>query len=230
MESQVVHEGSAQAQLPAPTRVERRVVYETVKRLLDVVVAVVALVVTAPIVLVAIVAICIDSPGPVFFRQIRMGRNGRSFSLLKLRGMYVDAGERFPELYDYSGGSIERRDAYYFHDAGDPRVTRVGRIIRRFSIDELPNFVNVLVGDMSVVGPRPEIPELAHLYGTDLEKLLSIRPGVTSPAKAAGRDSLSFSETLASDLDYVDRRSLRLDLRVILQTFWNATRGHGVRD
>ena len=135
-------------------------------RVFDVAFALVVLTVTALIILVAMIAIRVDSRGPALFRQRRMGRNGETFELLKLRGMHVDARERHPELYDYV--SVGPRETYYFHSAGDPRVTRVGRVLRRYSIDELPNFWNVLRGHMSVVGPRPEIPELAHLYGEDL--------------------------------------------------------------
>jgi exopolysaccharide production protein ExoY len=97
-------------------------------------------------------------------------------------------------------------------------VTRVGRFLRRYSIDELPNFWNVLRGDMSVVGPRPEIPELGYLYGSRLEVLLSVRPGVTSPAKACGRDSLTFEKTLASELEYLRDQSFWVDLRTIART------------
>lgn len=199
------------------------------KRCLDIVVAVVVLTVTAPIILVAAIAIRLDSPGPAFFRQERMGWRGRSFSLLKLRGMLVDAEARFPDLYDYERLGRTRPDHCYFHPEDDPRITRVGRLTRKYSIDELPNFWNVLQGDMSVVGPRPDIPELANLYGEDLERILSVRPGVTSPAKAYGRDALCFQDTLISDLDYISRQSLALDLITILRTLKSVVRANGVR-
>ena len=188
------------------------------KRAFDVAFAFAVSAVTAPIVGAAVVAIRIESPGPALFRQRRMGLDGSTFELIKLRGMYVDARERFPELYDYASMAIDGQEPYYFHHERDPRVTRVGRLLRRYSIDELPNFWNVLRGDMSVVGPRPEIPELAHRYGSQLEQLLSVRPGVTSPAKACGRDSLSFDETLARELDYLRAQSFRVDLRTIART------------
>jgi lipopolysaccharide/colanic/teichoic acid biosynthesis glycosyltransferase len=189
-----------------------------VKRAFDIAFASVVSAATAPIVGAAIVAIRIESRGPALFRQRRMGLDGTTFELIKLRGMYVDARERFPALYDYASKTIDDGQPYYFHQENDPRVTRVGRILRRYSIDELPNFWNVLRGDMSVVGPRPEIPELAHLYGPQLERLLSVRPGVTSPAKACGRDSLSFEETLSRELDYVRAPSFSGDLRTIART------------
>jgi lipopolysaccharide/colanic/teichoic acid biosynthesis glycosyltransferase len=188
------------------------------RRAFDVAFALVASAVTAPVVGAAIVAIRLESPGPALFRQRRMGLDGTTFELIKLRGMHVDARERFPELYDYAGTRFDGDQPYFFHQQGDPRVTRVGRFMRRYSIDELPNFWNVLRGDMSVVGPRPEIPELAHLYGPSLDLLLSARPGVTSPAKACGRDSLSFDDTLARELEYLRTRTFLLDLRTIGRT------------
>jgi lipopolysaccharide/colanic/teichoic acid biosynthesis glycosyltransferase len=198
------------------------------RRAFDVTFALVALTLTAPLLAVSIVLIRLDSPGPAIFRQPRMGKGGRIFYLVKLRGMYLDAKHRFPELYDYAAAREEDGTRYYFHRTEDPRVTRVGRVLRRHSIDELPNFWNVLRGDMSIVGPRPEVPELSHMYGTDLQRLLSVRPGVTSPAKARGRDSISLRRTIESDLEYIDNRSFRLDVVTVVQTFWHAVRGHGV--
>ena len=197
-------------------------------RLFDIVLALVALFVTAPLLVAAVIAIRLDSPGPAFFRQRRMGQNGRPFELLKLRGMYIDARERFPQLYDYAAHRPEQIDGYHFHDEDDPRVTRVGRILRKYSIDELPNFWNVLKGEMAVVGPRPEIPDLAHMYGRHLERLLSVRPGVTSPAKASGRDLLTLRETIELDLEYIDNRCVRCDVATIARTAANVVRGHGV--
>jgi len=201
---------------------------ERLRRAFDVFVALAALVLTAPLVGLAMLAVRLDSPGPALFRQRRLGRHGRTFELVKLRGMHVDARERFPELYDYGRHEREDADGYFFHDDDDPRVTRVGRLLRRYSIDELPNFWNVLRGEMAVVGPRPEIPELAHMYGRELGHILSVRPGVTSPAKATGRDDLSLEETIARDLRYIEKRSWRLDVWTIGKTALNVVRGRGV--
>jgi lipopolysaccharide/colanic/teichoic acid biosynthesis glycosyltransferase len=212
-----------------PVAVRRPLGVRLATRAFDVGFALVASVATAPIVLAAGIAIRLESRGPAIFRQWRMGLHGREFELFKLRGMYVDARERFPELYDYAGTSPEASAELYFHRKADPRVTRVGRFIRRYSIDELPNFWNVLRGDMSIVGPRPEIPELAHLYGPRLELLLSVRPGITSPAKARGRDSLSFAETLARELEFVERHTFHDDLRTIVTTVRTVTRAADVR-
>jgi lipopolysaccharide/colanic/teichoic acid biosynthesis glycosyltransferase len=185
------------------------------KRLLDVLIAGAALALSAPLLLIVILAIRFDSPGPAMFRQTRIGWNGIPFTLYKLRGLYVDAKSRYPELYDYdlSGQDLS---SFLFHRPDDPRLTRVGRFVRRTSIDEIPNLWNVLKGDLSLVGPRPEIPEMLPHYGAARELFLSVRPGVVSPAKVSGRDSLSFAETLALELEYVETRSLWLDLKIIL--------------
>jgi lipopolysaccharide/colanic/teichoic acid biosynthesis glycosyltransferase len=197
--------------------------YPAAKRALDVTVALVALMVLSPVLLAIIVAIRLDSPGPALFRQCRMGKHRKPFRLLKLRGMYADARECFPELYAYNEfGSGD--GPLYFHQETDPRVTRVGRWIRRTSIDEIPNLWNVLRGELSLVGPRPEIPELAHLYGDRLDYFLSVKPGLTSPAKADGRDALSFTETLASDLQYIANQSLSVDVRTLGRTLLSVVR------
>lgn len=202
---------------------------ERAKRAFDVAFASLVLALGAPLVAGAAAAIRLESPGPAFFRQERMGRHGQVFRILKLRGMYSDAHERFAELYDY--GSVQREDlsSFNFHLENDPRVTKVGRFLRKHSIDELPNFWNVLRGEMSVVGPRPEIPELAHVYGDDLELLLTVKPGVTSPAKCTGRDERPLGETIAMDLEYAAAWSFSLDLKTVALTAWTAIRGSGVR-
>jgi len=197
-------------------------------RVFEVGMAVGVLLLTAPLLAAAMLAIRLESRGPALFRQRRLGVNGRTFDLVKLRGMYVDAAERFPDLYDYRQHRREEAAEYRFHTEDDPRVTRVGRFLRRYSIDELPNFWNVMRGDMAVVGPRPEIPDLAHMYGDDLARILSVRPGVTSPAKAEGRDDLSLHETIGLDLHYVENRSWIVDVATIVRTAINVVRGHGV--
>lgn len=202
-------------------------VYQTIKRGIDIAGAVAGLVTTSPILLAAAVAIRWESPGPVIFRQTRIGRYEQPFTLYKFRGMYVDARERFPEMYAYRYES-ESVSELVFHPKEDPRVTRVGRFLRRTSIDELPNLWNVLKGDMSLIGPRPEIPEMLPYYGDAKDTVLSVKPGVTSPAKANGRDELTFGETLALDLEYVRSRSLWLDLKILGQTVVAVLRQDGM--
>lgn len=200
---------------------------ELVKDVTDRVLAALGLLLISPVLLVIAVAVKLDSPGPAFFSQTRIGRNGRPFRFWKFRGMFVDARKRFPELYDYTYNA-EQAQELRFHPPADPRVTRVGRFIRRTSLDELPNLVNVVLGDMSLVGPRPEIPELIPYYGDGAKLVLGVKPGITSLAKLLGRDHFTFRETLDLDLRYVRERSLRLDFAILLGTVWLVTTGRSV--
>jgi lipopolysaccharide/colanic/teichoic acid biosynthesis glycosyltransferase len=190
---------------------------ELAKDVSDRVLAALGLIVIAPLLAAIALAVRLDSPGPALFRQRRVGRDGRPFTFWKFRGMYVDSRERFPELYDYRYSADEIAELR-FHPQRDPRVTRVGAFLRRTSLDELPNLINVVLGDMSLVGPRPEIPELIPYYGEAAAEILSVRPGITSLAKLVGRDHLTFRQTLEFDRRYVRERSLAVDLRLLLGT------------
>jgi lipopolysaccharide/colanic/teichoic acid biosynthesis glycosyltransferase len=130
--------------------------------------------------------------------------------------MYIDARERFPTFYDYS----KKQDLEFcFHHEEDPRVTRAGKFIRKTSIDELPNLWNVVLGDMSLVGPRPEIPEVLALYGAYKDEYLSVKPGVTCLSKCTGRDRLTKRETVEFDLEYIRHRTFLYDLQILWRTF-----------
>lgn len=200
---------------------------EGVMQALDRVLAAIGLIVISPILLPLALAVKLDSRGPAFFRQTRIGRAGRPFTFYKFRGMYVDAKERFPHLYDYRYSQEEVQNLR-FHPEQDPRVTRVGHFIRRTSLDELPNLINVVLGDMSLVGPRPEIPELLPYYGRHAKTVLSVKPGITSLAKCVGRDDLTFQETLDLDLRYIRERNLRMDLAILFGTVWKIVTGRNV--
>ena len=190
--------------------------YLIIKRLIDIVGGFIGLAFSLPIIVIAMIKIKKESPGPAIFKQKRLGLEGKPFTIYKLRGMYIDAKERFPELYDYTN----KKDLdFYFHEDDDPRVTNVGKFIRKTSIDELPNFFNVLIGDMSLVGPRPEIPEIIKLYDNNISKYLSVKPGITCNSKADLRDALTKEETLKIDLDYIDNISLSTDLNLLYKTF-----------
>jgi lipopolysaccharide/colanic/teichoic acid biosynthesis glycosyltransferase len=189
--------------------------YATVKRACDLVLGSLFFVIALPIVLFAAAAIRVNTPGSPFFFQTRLGRNGKPFKIFKLRGMYIDARTRFPTYYDYSA---KQNLEFCFHHEEDPRVTRAGKFIRKTSIDELPNLWNVVMGDMSLVGPRPEIPEVLALYGPYHDEYLSVKPGVTCLSKVTGRDRLTKRETIEFDLDYIRRRSLLLDWKILWQT------------
>jgi lipopolysaccharide/colanic/teichoic acid biosynthesis glycosyltransferase len=188
------------------------------RRILDVLVAGIVLALASPLLALAAIAIKVDSRGPVLFKQVRLGKDRKPFTLYKFRGMHIDSRERWPELYEYGGMETAMAAELRFHQEQDPRVTRVGRFLRRTSIDELPNLINVLRGDMHLVGPRPEIPELAVYYTGEAARIFNVKPGVTSLAKATGRDSLTFAETTDLELRYLRSRSLRMDLKILGQT------------
>lgn len=165
--------------------------------------------------LIVAVAIKIDDPkGPVFFAQERVGRDGKTFRMHKFRSMCTDAEKRLAELQD-----LNEKDGPVFKIANDPRITRVGRVIRKLSIDELPQFINVLAGDMSVVGPRPPLPKEVEKYMPRQAQRLSIRGGLTCYWQTRrNRDSISFDEWVDLDLLYIKKCSVWSDLKLIIQT------------
>jgi lipopolysaccharide/colanic/teichoic acid biosynthesis glycosyltransferase len=184
-----------------------------VSRALDVVLAALLLVVTAPLLALAALAIRLESRGPVFYRQRRVGRHGRPFELWKLRTMVPGA---------------ESMGAGVYVLEGDPRITRVGRLLRRFSFDELPNLVNVLRGEMAMVGPRPTVQEQVDRYTERQLRRLEVKPGITGWAQINGRTSLPWPERIELDVWYVERRSLRLDLRILARTARMLASGRGL--
>jgi exopolysaccharide biosynthesis polyprenyl glycosylphosphotransferase len=192
------------------------------KRVLDVTVASVGLVVLALLMLPVALAIRLDSRGPVFFTQVRAGRNGRPFRMRKFRTMVSDAETRLPELVPFDA---LRDPMFKLHR--DPRVTRVGRFLRRTSLDELPQLVNVLTGAMSLVGPRPEQVELVDRYAPDQLFRLAVKPGMTGPMQVYGRGRLTFEERLAVERDYIENLSLGRDLRILALTLSAVASGRG---
>ena len=170
---------------------------------------------TLPIFIIVSIMIIIDSKGPIFFLQKRVGYQGKLFNLIKFRGMYVDAKTRFPEYYEREN-NISLDDK--FHVKNDKRVTAIGKFIRKTSIDELPNFINVLIGDMKIVGPRPEIPDVFENYGEFKKKYVSFLPGITSYSKVYGRDNLEKGKTLDLDFKYLENRSFLSDIKIIIMT------------
>jgi lipopolysaccharide/colanic/teichoic acid biosynthesis glycosyltransferase len=187
------------------------------QRAVEIVLASAGLILTLPVMVVLAIIVRLDSPGPVIFRQIRVGRHGRLFRFAKFRTLYVDARERWPELYAYRYTADEVAELY-FKMKDDPRVTRVGRWLRKSTLDELPNLWNVLVGDVALVGPRPEIPEMLPYYDNEGLDKFSVRPGVTGLAQVRGRGELSFRDTVDFDVEYVRTRSARLDAEIVART------------
>lgn len=191
----------------------KRVTYEVCKRMLDIVAALVLLVLTLPLCMAVAILIKATSPGPTFFRHKRLGRGGKEFWCLKFRTMVVDAEEqlrRCPRLREQFEANYKIKN--------DPRVTPVGRFLRRTSIDELPQLLQVLTGQMSLIGPRPIVlPELER-YGIHQQKLLSVRPGLSGLWQASGRSNITYERRVQIDVQYIDYRGLRLDLMLILLT------------
>ena len=193
-----------------------------IKRTFDIVASSVGLIVTAPLFPLIALAIRLDSRGPVFFSQTRAGLDGRPFAMHKFRTMVADAEERLADVIRLD----DLRDPV-FKLSDDPRVTRAGRVLRRLSLDELPQLWNVLRGEMSIVGPRPEQVELVERYRPEHRFRLSVKPGITGPMQVFGRGDLSFHERLAVELDYIENLSLARDLRIIAETVPVALRGSG---
>ncbi len=182
-------------------------------RVLDILIAAMALLLLSPLLLIAALAIKLGSRGPVVYRQLRVGQDGREFEMLKLRTMVLGS--------DPVGvGTIVARD--------DPRVTRAGRLLRRTSLDEIPNLVNVLRGEMAIVGPRPTIPAQVKDYTPLQKRRHEVRPGITGWAQVQGRAGIPWEERIELDVEYVDRRSTALDLRILAKTVWLLVTGHGL--
>jgi exopolysaccharide biosynthesis polyprenyl glycosylphosphotransferase len=193
-----------------------------IKRAFDVSVASLFAILLLPLLPFVAIAIKLDSRGPVFFRQRRAGLDGTPFRVWKLRTMNADAEEKLGDLVD-----LDALDEPMFKLRDDPRITRFGKFLRRFSIDELPQLWNVLRGDMSLVGPRPEVMAVVERYRPEHKLRLSVRPGMTGPMQVFGRGALTFSERMAVELDYIDNLSLSRDLRIIGQTIPAIIRGTG---
>lgn len=194
-----------------------------VKGALDRLLATAALVALSPVLLGIAVAVRLSSPGPVFFRQLRTGRGGKEFSMLKFRSMYVDAEQRRQALMQDN----ERGEGLLFKIRDDPRITSVGRYLRRYSLDELPQLVNIARGDMSLVGPRPPLPGEVALYAGGVERRLLVKPGLTGLWQVSGRSDLSWEDSVRLDLRYVENWSLIYDLHIIWRTMSAVVRGRG---
>jgi len=192
------------------------------KRLFDVIVSAVMIWVLLPLLAGVALAIRLDSPGPILFRQVRVGLHGRRFRMLKFRSMCVDADAqkaRLAALNEVSGPVFKIR--------ADPRVTRVGRVLRKFSIDELPQLLNVLRGDMSLVGPRPPVPQEVAQYEPWQQRRLSVRPGLTCIWQVSGRSQISFEDWMCMDMQYIDHWTLKSDFGLLLKTVPVVLTGEG---
>jgi lipopolysaccharide/colanic/teichoic acid biosynthesis glycosyltransferase len=197
------------------------------KRLFDLVVAGTALVVLSPLLVLVALLVRVESPGPIVFRQPRIGMGGRTFTMLKFRTMRTDARAEagstpVPQVSDFG--------QYVFDPLyGGKRYTRIGKLLRSTSLDELPNLVNVLRGDMAIIGPRPEVPELVEQYPPEFHRRHNVRPGITGLAQVSGRGSLTYEETMQYDLEYVDNHSLSGDIMILARTIPTVLSRKGAR-
>ena len=193
------------------------------KRFMDIVLAVFAVVLGSPVFLITALLVKVTSPGPIIFSQVRVGRFGRHFKFYKFRSMYIDAEARKAELLKHN----ESGDGVIFKMKRDPRITPVGRFIRKFSIDELPQLFNVILGDMSLVGPRPPLPSEVRTYTLEERKRLNITPGITCLWQVSGRSELPFSKQIALDKEYIASRSVWKDFLILLKTIPAILTGRG---
>ncbi|CAM4037889.1 MULTISPECIES: sugar transferase [Bacillus cereus group] len=211
-----VSSGTAKEQgLLAAEEVNQNSIYLFTKRLMDVVGAICGLIFLLPIFVIVAMVIKIEDPkGPVFFKQTRVGKDGKEFGMYKFRSMVTDAEERLKDLLQYNEVS-----GAMFKMKVDPRVTKIGKFIRKTSIDELPQLLNVLKGDMSLVGPRPPLQREVKEYNSYDKQRLLVTPGCTGLWQVSGRSNTGFKEMVALDIIYIQRRSIFLDIKIIVRTF-----------
>lgn len=196
--------------------------YLAIKRLMDIVIALAALLLCAPVLVLVAVAVKLNSPGPAIHCQERIGKDGVPFCLFKFRSMTVEAEALRTSLAadaDITGPVFKMRE--------DPRVTRIGRLLRKYSIDELPQLVNVLAGQMSIVGPRPPLPEEVEMYEPWHMRRLTIKPGLTCIWQVSGRTLIPFDRWVQMDIEYIENQSLWLDLKLMLLTIPAVISGRG---
>lgn len=190
--------------------------YLLLKKVLDLFGSLFGLVMLSPLFLIVAIAIKIEEPkGAVFFSQVRLGKNGKPFKIYKFRSMCIDAEEKLKELLAYNeveGAMFKMKD--------DPRITKIGKFIRRTSIDELPQFYNVLMGDMSLVGPRPPLPYEVDEYTQYDKQRLYVKPGCTGLWQISGRNDVGFSKMVKLDIHYVKQQSIVYDIKIIIKTVW----------
>lgn len=181
---------------------------------------------STPLIVLIATLIRIDSEGPIIFSQIRVGKNKKLFRFYKFRTMYKDAKKRYPKLYDYRYTKDEIK-RFRFKVPDDPRLTKFGARLRKTSLDELPNLINVIKGEMALIGPRPEIPEMLKYYTKTQMKKFSVRPGITGYAQVHGRGLLTLQETIKFDLDYIKERGFAVNLKILTKTIVVVLRGIG---
>lgn len=199
--------------------------YDILKRFIDIIISTIGLIVCIPIFIIIGIAIKIDSKGPVFFKHKRIGKHGKKLEIYKFRTMIENAEEAMKNFTEEQ----KKEFAENFKLENDPRVTRVGKILRKTSLDELPQIINILKGEMSIIGPRPVVRSELEKYGSNQDKFLSVAPGLTGNWAANGRSDVSYEERMALELYYVNNRSLILDMKIFFKTIGSVLKGRGAR-
>ncbi len=194
------------------------------KRAIDIIISCTLLFFATPLMLLVALLVKLDSQGRVFFTSSRIGLDGRPFVLYKFRTMSPGDKKEWLKRFDPS-----KMEDFVFQAKEDPRITKIGKVLRKTSLDELPNLINVLIGEMSIVGPRPEEPEIVEHYTNEQRRRLSVKPGITGLAQISGRGELSVGEMIEKDLEYIDNYSLWLDIKILAKTPWLILTARGAR-
>lgn len=198
-------------------------IYKYIKRIIDIIIASVGLIVLSPLFLVIAILIKIESPGPVFFGHKRIGKNGKEFKLWKFRSMVTNAEELIKNFTPEQMKEFKEN----FKLKNDPRITKAGKFLRKTSLDELPQLINIIKGELSIIGPRPVIGEELEKYKNNTEKFLSVTPGLTGYWAANGRSNTSYEQRMQMELFYIDNISLKMDIKVFLTTILAVVRKEG---
>lgn len=197
-------------------------IHFALKRIIDIILSLIGIIIVSPIYIITIIAIKLDSKGPAIFKQVRVGKNGKNFVIYKFRTMVVDAEKK--RKLEINPEDIEN---FVFQSSSDNRVTKVGAFLRKTSIDELPQLFNVLFGTMSLVGPRPEIPEVVKFYPESYKLRLLVTPGITGLAQVSGRGEIELGKTIEYDVNYIKNFSIFLDFKILLKTVTSVLKSEG---
>lgn len=215
---------SLRTQSDVKTKISKKV-YIKIKRVIDVILASVALILLSPLFVIIAIAIKIDSKGPVFFAHKRIGKNGKIIKLYKFRSMVINAEELIKSFTPEQ--MKEYKENYKL--TNDPRITKVGKFLRKTSLDELPQLINIINGDLSIIGPRPVIADELEKYGTNKDKFLSVTPGLTGYWAANGRSNTTYEQRMEMELYYIDNLSLKMDIKVFFKTILSVVKKEGAR-
>lgn len=218
------------AELQAESKVleaKSDIFYRIIKRIFDVLISGISLILLSPLFLIIALSIKLNSKGKVFYKHKRIGKNGEYIYLYKFRSMYSDSKERLEEML--KDPKIKKEWEENFKLSNDPRITKIGALLRKASLDELPQLLNILRGDMSIVGPRPIIDDEIKKYGINKDKLLSVTPGLTGWWACNGRSCTSYDDRMKLELYYVDNKSIKLDIKIIIKTFISVIKRNGAK-